>query len=338
MNTTVTEPPEVIQHVGLVIRANVIVALATTLFYGFFCILICYSSCLLLRKGLKSRANLILLAVTLVMFASSICYWGLELAALIKQIQIILIYHRDHTLESKFSTANDFLGPISTGRQLMLTIVYLLSDTIVVWRAWVLYPNNRKPVIATVGLLICATGFIIKSDFPNLNSTNYATTGWTSMSTFLLEVMANVMATLLIGYKAWKHHQEIKNNLGIIYCFIWISYIIMDFKGIVNADVLSGVCTQIAGIYPTIIVVLVSHQNTVWEMLGIPITADHNGQSLSMPQFAAAPQPRHSITTEGQVQSRVSIMQLHSYQSMDGPGIAEVARVEKGLKDEGALV
>ncbi|THH18067.1 hypothetical protein EW146_g2850 [Bondarzewia mesenterica] len=326
MNTTVTEPPEVIQHVGIALRTNVIIALTTTLFYGFFCILICYSSYLLLQKGLKSRANLILLAVTLIMFASSTCWWGLELAVIIKQIQDILILNPDHTLESKFSTANHFTSLMDAGQQSLGVIIYLLSDVIVVWRAWVLYPNNRKPIIATVSLLICAT-----------------------------KLMVNIMATSLIGYKAWKHHQEIKNNLGprkktqvekilallvesgILYCFIWIVNIMMSFKSSTsNIDTLSGICIQIAGIYPTIIVILVSHQNTVWEMSDISITADHNGQSLSMPQFATAAESRHSITTEGQVQSRVSAIQMHSYHSVGG--IAEVARVEEGLKDEGALV
>ncbi|THH16854.1 hypothetical protein EW146_g3859 [Bondarzewia mesenterica] len=325
MNTTVTEPSEVIQHVGIVLQNNVIQALVVTLLYGFFCILICYSSYLLLQKGLKSRANLILFIVTLIMFASSTCYWGVNLANTIKQIQDVLILNPDHTLESKFSTANDFTNLMYVESQISSTIIYLLGDAIIIWRAWVLYPNNKKPVIATVGLLICAT-----------------------------KLMANIMAVSLIGYKAWKYRQEIKNNLdnhkktqiekilallvesGILYCFIWIVNIIMDFNASNDVDVLFGVCVQIAGIYPTIIVVLVSHQNTVWEMSGIPITADHNGQSLSMPQFAAAPQSRRSITTKGQVRSRVSILQLQSYQSVGG--IAEVARVEEGLKDEAALV
>ncbi|THH19122.1 hypothetical protein EW146_g1967 [Bondarzewia mesenterica] len=128
MNTTVTEPPEVIQHVGIAIRSNVIQALVATLFYGFFCILICYLSYLLLRKGLKSRANLILFTVTLIMFALCTCYWGLGLAVTIKQIQDVLILNPDHTLESEFSTANDFANLLGVGSQLLGMIIYFFVN------------------------------------------------------------------------------------------------------------------------------------------------------------------------------------------------------------------
>ncbi|ETW84156.1 hypothetical protein HETIRDRAFT_415863 [Heterobasidion irregulare TC 32-1] len=134
-------------------------------------------------------------------------------------------------------------------------------------------------------------------------------TGYSQLASWAFELATNIVATSLIGYKTWTYRRFIRQNIigknrktsiqkilailvesGILYCFVWIALIVcgtVPISGVravdagASADLFLSVSSHIAGIYPTIIVVLVSMQNTVWDVSGF--TSD----VLSKPQFIA---------------------------------------------------
>ncbi|KAE9384095.1 hypothetical protein BT96DRAFT_1101852 [Gymnopus androsaceus JB14] len=93
-------------------------------------------------------------------------------------------------------------------------IMFLIADTAIVWRAWALWAENRLIkwmlliiLLADIGGLFCvniADAIVdTKAEF-NLNF-NVFTLDWLSTA---LNLTVNIMATLLIAYRAWTYHQS----------------------------------------------------------------------------------------------------------------------------------
>ncbi|KAF9058489.1 hypothetical protein BDP27DRAFT_1372524 [Rhodocollybia butyracea] len=108
---------------------------------------------------------------------------------------------------------------------IMVRELLLVSDTIVVWRAWILLFHNRfwrntlvlLEIINTIGnILDCIeypiyntmalNGFKIDSTWGILIM-DYS--GVLDLVSFLTSLLVNVAATVLIGWKAWMHHKSL---------------------------------------------------------------------------------------------------------------------------------
>ncbi|THH14167.1 hypothetical protein EW146_g6131, partial [Bondarzewia mesenterica] len=314
------------------------------------------------RKGLRSRANVVLLIATLTMFGVSSAQWGTQFAAVVKQIQGVLTREPDQTLESKYPTVNETTLKLSFVDQYLSSINFLVGDSIVIWRAWVLYDRKRKVMMVPIVPLIIATAttFLVAGLQSRILSTKVEDpgdiynilAGWFQIATYGLELTTNLAATSLIAYKAWKHRKLIKSALGprkttkvekvlalltesgILYCFLWV--LLIGFQFVPSAGFFSNYFTpsavHIAGMYPTLIVILVSIDRTVWEMTGI-LVADsvHHEQNPGMLEFA---HPRFSLSIEvgRQERSLGSVLQLSSVQVQSAGGDVQLTTVEENLK------
>ncbi|KAI0320552.1 hypothetical protein OF83DRAFT_1169255 [Amylostereum chailletii] len=181
----------------------------------------------------------------------------------------------------------------------VLTINIVLSDAIVLWRAWILWSRNRVLSALSIALLV-ATLVTAAID------THSACTGSSGqlfggdkvgLAVFILSFVTNVWSTSLIGFKAWQHRRVLKENLqagsartrvekvlallvesGAVYCVIWaylVTYQIVGYFEDLNTapastlrfnktgwNLLTGGLIQLIGIYPTIVVVLVCLEKT----------------------------------------------------------------------------
>ncbi|ETW83737.1 hypothetical protein HETIRDRAFT_116328 [Heterobasidion irregulare TC 32-1] len=291
---SVGEDPAVFQHVGAVFLDNVSSLVLATLLYGIgaltraiqgvLLVLATLSTYLVLRKD-WTKANFIILTLTLTMFAASTSCWAVELVTVLRQIRGILVMQPDQPLENKFAWVNAWVNGMRVSTLYLPMINYILGDAIVVWRAWSLWHDNRKVMALPIGLLACAFGYMAKSltsDTIEIQAAiNYA-----QYATWSLELGTNIAATALIAIKAWQHRRLIRNintrrrtvgervlallaESGVLYCLMWAT------------------SPQIAGIYPTMIIVLVSLQKTVWDLSDIPV-GDAGSMSFARPRSAAA--------------------------------------------------
>ncbi|THH10903.1 hypothetical protein EW146_g8227 [Bondarzewia mesenterica] len=327
---------------------------------GIFTCLICCSTYLLFRKGLQSRANVVLLIATLTMFGASSSQWGTQFAVVVKQIQGILIREPDQTLESKYPTVNETTLKLSFVDQYLSSINFLVGDSIVIWRVWILYDGKRKVMIVPIIPLIIATvtTFLVGGLQSRVFSTNVEDPNdiynvlafWFQVATYGLELATNLAATSLIAYKAWKHRKLIKSALGprkktkvekvlallvesgVLYCILWILLIGFEFVPPGIANYFTPTAAHIAGMYPTVIVILVSIDQTAWEMTGI-LVADsvHQGHNLSMLDLA---HPRFSLPIEVSRQERSSgsVLQLGSVQVQSAGRDVQLTTVNENLK------
>ncbi|KAJ7592348.1 hypothetical protein C8J56DRAFT_1024380 [Mycena floridula] len=137
---------------------------------------------------------------------------------------------------------------------------YLIGDSIVVWRAWVLWTNHRRVhmllCICLFGTFVGVTAdlaFVILSDSPQFSANpRFSSTILRSLILMLPLFLTNFIATILIAYKVWEYKAEIKQNLGLsknrrtniervlilltesgsIYCLLWLSILAFGLKSL----------------------------------------------------------------------------------------------------------
>ncbi|THV00452.1 hypothetical protein K435DRAFT_837278 [Dendrothele bispora CBS 962.96] len=176
------------------------------------------------------------------------------------------------------------------GIDFVVRLNFLLSDGIVVWRTWVLFPFNKLVKVALVFCMLVATvctfvdaGLNARSSLRDIEDDSGGPASQTLLMALPL-LITNVVATSLIGYKTWCHRQDVKQNLmstgtamsrvskilwlliesGLIYCIIWIAFIIVtqtgpnpnDATASLSAQVFTGITPLLAAIFPVLVILM----------------------------------------------------------------------------------
>ncbi|KAJ7500416.1 hypothetical protein B0H11DRAFT_781390 [Mycena galericulata] len=287
---------------------------AAALSYGLFLCIGIISIYTLLRKGLRGqRARQAVFAIILTMLVAATAHLGLYVGWIVVQLPSLGAEYVDRTM---------LLKRLSITQTWLRRFTYFLSDVIVVWRAWVIWQNNR---LVHAGLAICilATGvtsltlavFNTKSQF---EGARYTRNTQNFLGTFGL-LFTNAVCTLLISWKLWYYRRNIKKYInrpggdstkvesilillmetGGLYCVFWILLMIGDY-GYYGPDFgFEWFQPNISGIYPTIIVFMVSRQMMVSEEV---LTATHPTLSSSRTDrtiyFAPSPFARTTVGGE----------------------------------------
>ncbi|KAF9077064.1 hypothetical protein BDP27DRAFT_1209574 [Rhodocollybia butyracea] len=282
---------------GYIFEYSIIGLAIETFFFGIFAVLIMFSTSILMRKGLQSNANCGMLITTLLMFGASACYWAISLAILIQSVREILITHDDQPIDDRLTMANTIASHLYLAEVYLPMVTFVLGDAMVVWRAYVLWPPGNKwrffvlPVTLLVGSVVTALlvgGWKVKafhadSDALELELNDTQIVSWS------LSLGTNFIATVLISWQAWKQRKFLRNYLGhskrrtqverifsllvesgILYCLTQIVLVVTWFVPLPNttawaSDLIGAAAVQLSGIYPTVIVVLVSLQRSLME-------------------------------------------------------------------------
>ncbi|KAF9069353.1 hypothetical protein BDP27DRAFT_1421136 [Rhodocollybia butyracea] len=191
--------------------------------WGINTALVFFTMFTLINRGIKaSRSRQVLLAVT----------FGMYIGACVSEA----IYIQKFIVIAK-NLGGPPMNVIEQQRsdQISLAIFtgsnYLLSDGVVCWRAWVLYPQNR----AAKGVLVfCMLGSVASLAVGFAIGTN--------LTYYVPLLFTNIVATIFVGAKFWAYRREIFAHLygghakrtspvnrililltecGIIYCLFW---------------------------------------------------------------------------------------------------------------------
>ncbi|TRM59578.1 hypothetical protein BD626DRAFT_150908 [Schizophyllum amplum] len=159
---------------------------------------------------------------------------------------------------------------------------YLVSDALVAWRAWILWPYSR--IIHGV-LLLCMTGTlagaIAESVWAMRDPFSSAGPAKLSLSIDLPVWVTNIVATTFVGVQVWFHRRHIISSLGpfskesqvgriliillesgLGYCSILTTIIALDLTNNNGAAYRSiyTVAYKLASIYPIFVVFVVTAQ------------------------------------------------------------------------------
>ncbi|KAF5344491.1 hypothetical protein D9758_014151 [Tetrapyrgos nigripes] len=306
--------------VVLVIIKEWIVEIAITGFlHGVNSTLVFVASYLFLKRELKaSRVQNALFGLVVLMLVLSTASLIISIKFNFVQIPLLGYNPPDNIRkETNLEIARTFLDRSN----------YLISDAIVVWRAWILFPDN----LAIKGLLsLCIIGSLVGvytdagiSAVRNLkNVTNTGEKELVLVRAIPL-LVTNIIATSLIGYKAWSHHHEIRKNLGqsirygskvqkvllllaesgIMYCTLWITLIAIAFTSggdTFSAQIYLGVMPFLSALYPVLIILIVAvekHRDDFKSTNDLSLS-----QSLRFAVIAAAASSSGGSDTETQVE------------------------------------
>ncbi|KAH9969517.1 hypothetical protein BC827DRAFT_1372328 [Russula dissimulans] len=183
------------------------------------------------------------------------------------------------------------------------SVNFMLSDGILLWRAWVLWNRRFLLFITPLIFLVCTFGTTIASaiNFFNIfqfegksgytmNKGQASTTTILIWSAIFFTIGTNIWATGLIFIRAWQHRRVLRSlgvkgtfksntektlaflvESGALYLCIWIAYL---STSVVTAtpgmDFFGAVTVQLAGMYPTMIVVVVAMQLSTADILSHP--------------------------------------------------------------------
>ncbi|KAI5889533.1 uncharacterized protein SCHCODRAFT_01357952 [Schizophyllum commune H4-8] len=175
---------------------------------------------------------------------------------------------------------------------------FVLSDAIVAWRAWVLWPDNRwvksSLILCVIGSLAGVTVDCVwtAQDVMGENSVRLR-----ALMVTMPLLLTNVVATALVAAKVWYYRREIKSVIGswrktsqvekvlvlllesgCVYCLIWVVRLSIDLasgtgKTIHGYSIIGGTYHSIAGIYPTLIVIAVACQRSATQDLALSTQA-----------------------------------------------------------------
>ncbi|KAJ8089137.1 hypothetical protein PM082_014385 [Marasmius tenuissimus] len=277
---------------------DIVKVLTGAIFYGIYLLLLLAALNVLgLREG-KRAAKMTLIAALLVMFTmSSFEFWGI-VHLCFRNIQIVLVNNIDMTYGAKEMVFIERYVHLGSAIQVMLPLETVIGDAIVLWRAWKLCAENRRLVLVPLVLLLATTGCSLaflgcyaRNNWPVITPD---TCNRLQISTFSLSMAANLTGTLVIGYKVWVYRRAVREYLGqcrqrtraekvlmlflesgIVYSILWIIQLVVVllpppniFAGQVVQQIFTTSSIQMVGIYPTLLVVLIYLQYSMWDSTG----------------------------------------------------------------------
>ncbi|RDB18527.1 hypothetical protein Hypma_000239 [Hypsizygus marmoreus] len=293
-----------LQHLGLVLFANYSIATSLALLHGAFILLFFISVASVIRRGLGSRLTQLMLSLTIISFAAATVYWAATIAAVAVQIRSTLVNDPDTPITEKLRRSDHHIFLLQVILAWSSGILPIISDAVVIWRAWVLFLETRWVMIGPLMLLLATNlaGLVLYSiDFDTLDA---ATKGIQNLShrlsnaSLVLSLAANALATMMIGYKLWQHRtflaqmvgpnqhrfRHAQNVLlilvesGVVYFFLQVAEFILgiDTSGPVVPgsaqdmanNIFGVVYLSFSGMYPTIVVVLVNRERSFVDTCG----------------------------------------------------------------------
>ncbi|KAJ6492825.1 hypothetical protein C8R47DRAFT_1119923 [Mycena vitilis] len=311
---------QVLYRYGLDITQNAVGIIWETIFmsaYGVFFSVAVYT---IFRKGFRRRSSIAMLCVVVYLYASSLTLWALNVTFWFKNTRIFLMDESNTPLVDRIDAGNAYLATLGTPMEALFMFNMVVGDTVVIWRAWVLYQRMLWVVAIPCVMLLMSLIFSV------VDITCLTGAGWSAQTTvasggavcshaelisWAFSFGTNVTCTILIGYKAWHHRQSMKslnmtkntrristNKLlsilvesGFIYCLFWLTQLILFFDisrrspTVYVYELFASMGDQISGMYPTLIVLIVNLHQTIWE----PSNEHSNSNgTVSTVQWAAA--------------------------------------------------
>ncbi|KAL1743534.1 hypothetical protein HDZ31DRAFT_64955 [Schizophyllum fasciatum] len=252
-------------------------------FFGIHASFFTLSSYLLIKEGIrKSRSRLFLFLCTTAMFFISLSHAAVVASVPMSAFRLLSV---DATMEDAAQVAQLYRR-LKIVINVLLRANFVISDTVVVWRTFVVFQESRKAQIWLVACL-CGTYFAVAANTVIVVlEIAQQTTGRSVMTSLLLTLpllLTNLTATGMMAWKAWNHREYVCDSFlrrkhrsraelallllvesGLGYCAIWVLAMVCNLgylPGKVCSTLLGALCS-ICGAYPTFIIIMVGLQRS----------------------------------------------------------------------------
>ncbi|KDQ23233.1 hypothetical protein PLEOSDRAFT_1108866 [Pleurotus ostreatus PC15] len=313
---------DVLSEIGFDFIIKVVRIAVGTACYGIYVLLMFFSTTILCRRGWRHIGAMVLLTLTWVLFLGCTMFLIIDLSDIIYRFKIILIEGPDELFADKLVAADAKLQNFVWAGEMLFIFLLILGDSIVLWRTLVLYKYNLVPVfipgLTWVGSVVAAFyevgcdnkfGWTLPDSRPSAASVGIESCAKADTVSFSLSYSTNIICTTLIMFRAWQYRQNMKSFMGtarkttqvekvlvllvesgFVYLAIYTFQAVPIYGGSFNPKTVivvqaaNAIIQQAMGMYPTIIVVLVQLQKTLWDTPELSFMLG----SRSQMQFASA--------------------------------------------------
>ncbi|KAM5539183.1 hypothetical protein V8D89_007056 [Ganoderma adspersum] len=276
------------------------IGLSSALF-GILTLLVIVAVIFLVRKGLSYRPVKILLPSTLLLYGSTALYMA-SLASHVASVNRLVAQAQSGLFSDTFTTADIASYEADVLKQswmmtIALGINLIVGDSIVWWRVCVVWKNRVVYCVGPV-LIVLVLGFGVKTMSgihqcidPCRQPQMLLQDGLFLHACAVLSLVVNILATALIGYKAWVHRRLLGRHFGhgrrksrvvkslallvesgTIYCLLLIIVVVSQVSSAlfaapdvhqsaflrVVADYTYACFIPVIAIYPVLIVVIIA--------------------------------------------------------------------------------
>ncbi|KAL1745539.1 hypothetical protein HDZ31DRAFT_63033 [Schizophyllum fasciatum] len=216
---------------------------------------------------------------------------GLLISSTIETVATVTFYIAQVKLYVPGTGIGQLLVHLSSVILVSSRVNFVISDMIVAWRAWVLWPNNIAVKSALALCVFCSIGGAIANCVLELRAPHLLPAANCSFIYTIPVLCTNLLATIMVGVRISRYRRDVKGLLdqmtkrtraenillllievGFIYCLLWVVYIVM--KAIDNPGrskyafgVFGNTYHSLTGIYATFIILAVAMQRSATESL-----------------------------------------------------------------------
>ncbi|KAH0583287.1 hypothetical protein H2248_011161 [Termitomyces sp. 'cryptogamus'] len=284
---------------GYNILTHITRMITVTFLFGTFVIIFLATATTMIKRGLKSLPSIIIFSTIVINFILVSTSLACDTTLFVRYVRYTFLDQTATTFNSKtiseFSKISWRYAIVQTTlQQLMLT----LSDSVVIWRAWVLVPKRwmmALPIVLVVGSTVCGFTYVafFSSNFrwfiASIN-VNMSPVHLMRDASLALSFLANTCATLLIAHTLWLHlrsrkvlilHKKPPKVLKALAIIIDTGVAFLLLQGLAIAleflpfnhysvfdffqSVISCAYVSLTGMYSTIVIYLVNQQRSLVE-------------------------------------------------------------------------
>ncbi|GLB42562.1 hypothetical protein LshimejAT787_1200110 [Lyophyllum shimeji] len=188
--------------VGEALLLNFARVAAVTFLYGVFIVLFAVSTALFIKRGLDSRPIRMMFSASIISFLLASAAWGADIAFLVLPVREF-VRQGSPTFTTLARARTGF--PWANG--IIWALQLILSDSIVVWRAWTLHSQQRRLMIFPLLLLLSTFVMVVVSlvlTVVNITYVMYASLYGIALG---LSLITNVVVIVMFCYKLWSHRR-----------------------------------------------------------------------------------------------------------------------------------
>ncbi|PBK87688.1 hypothetical protein ARMGADRAFT_1065917 [Armillaria gallica] len=250
--------------------------------HGLYTGLFLTSMYLLLFKKKKSRVVTVMTFMNFLMYAVGTAHMIINF----RQNFAAFLWHNGANDASVFHNTSS----ATQWAQLLLEVVNIaLGDSIVIWRAWILW-NRRWWIILSSMLLLLGTVasgsglvYAVATAPVGVVFTDPSLEAW-AIAFILSTLSTNLWATTLVAYRTWSHFKLVRHLTGVsilgnfrrqsavlpiliesgtLYCCTWLIVIAVFLSSSNAIYIMIDTISQLTAIYPTLIITLVCVRSTL---------------------------------------------------------------------------
>ncbi|KAF9069394.1 hypothetical protein BDP27DRAFT_1421033 [Rhodocollybia butyracea] len=212
-------PEEVIElsDIGLDLFQNFVEIIIALIIFGIYCLAWCISLSIYWQNSTSTTsAKKAMICALLGTFVLMLLFLGSQAIVIPVLVKYELVVTLPGGIMEQIGAANaethsSVYDPI---HDWVINIIAFIADTVIVWRAWAMWMGNRKVKWTLLLLMLANLAVSVADGFADTDPRHFnqnrssSTLDWVN---FILSFSVNMIATCLISFRAWLHHNSMKS-------------------------------------------------------------------------------------------------------------------------------